>query len=230
MDTIETLVAFANTSGGIVLIGVTDSREIKGVSIQTETIPLWTNEIKTKTLPAIIPTIEKHIYKNKTIISIGVQEFPVKPIAFRGRYFKRVNNANHQLTPIEITDMSLQSLQLSWDSYMAQNITLKDLDKEKVIAFSSKVNSTGRFNLSGYPEEDLKKLRLINDVNVSNAALLLFAKDEIIYNIHLGRFKTPSVILDDKILRVSLFDAVEETMKYIISHIKFAFEITGATT
>jgi len=37
-DTIETLVAFANAKGGVVLIGVSDSKEIKGVDISAESI------------------------------------------------------------------------------------------------------------------------------------------------------------------------------------------------
>ncbi len=35
------------------------------------------------------------------------------------------------------------------------------------------------------------------------------------------------MIIDDKMVRATLFDAVEETMRIIISHLKVAFEITG---
>jgi len=35
------------------------------------------------------------------------------------------------------------------------------------------------------------------------------------------------MILDDKMLRLPLYEAVEETMFYILSHIKVAFEFTG---
>jgi ATP-dependent DNA helicase RecG len=58
----------------------------------------------------------------------------------------------------------------------------------------------------------------------------LFAANNTEYNIHLGRFKTPSLIIDDKMLNSTLFEAVEETMNYIIGQIKVAFEITGKTT
>jgi ATP-dependent DNA helicase RecG len=124
----------------------------------------------------------------------------------------------------------MQSLQLSWDSYPAQGASIKDIDLKKVRSFIKKVNEKARFNLSGVPEDDLKKLRLTRDGKISNAALLLFAKEDIIYNVHLGRFKTPSMIIDDRMLRLPLFEAVEETMKYIVSQIKFAFEIKGIPT
>ncbi len=47
---------------------------------------------------------------------------------------------------------------------------------------------------------------------------------------HIGRFKTQSHIIDDKMVRGSLFEAVDNTMTFIISHLKVAFEITGKTS
>ena len=230
-EVIETLSAFANTKGGKVLVGVANSGlPVKNFKIGEESIQQWLNEVKNKTQPSIIPNVEVINYKNNKVVEFSIQEFPVKPIAFRGRYFKRVKNSNHQLSPIEISDMNMQTLQVSWDSYPAQNTSMKDIDLKKVHEFINKVNEKGRFYLSGKHEADLNKLKLIRNGKISNAALLLFAKEEIIYNVHLGRFKTPSMIIDDRMLRLPLFEVVEETMKYIISQIKFAFEIKGMPT
>ncbi|MDL2297064.1 winged helix-turn-helix transcriptional regulator [Bacteroidales bacterium OttesenSCG-928-B11] len=104
------------------------------------------------------------------------------------------------------------------------------MDLDKVQRFIDKVNKVGRFNLQGSPIECLKKLKYISDKKVTHAAVLLFAKEGSVYNVHLGRFKTPSMIIDDKMLRLTLFEAVEETQKYLISQMKVAFEITGVTT
>ena len=227
---IETLVAFANTSGGVVYVGVGDDGEVAGIDTGKETIQKWLNDIKLKTQPSIIPTISQHTLDDKTYLKIQVQEFPIKPVSYRGRYYKRISNSNHQLTPSEISELTMQTLQVSWDSYPDINANMEDIDWDKVRNFISKVNKTGRFQLTDNLEDSLKKLKLINNVTVSNAALLLFAKEEITYNVHVGRFKTPSLIIDDRVLRLSLFEAVEETMKYLVSHIKFAFEITGKTT
>lgn len=118
----------------------------------------------------------------------------------------------------------------SWDSCLAHSKTLDDLDFKKVERFLDKVNSVGRFALAGSMLESLEKLSLVKGQLVTNAAWLLFDKGSTGYNVHLGRFKTPSYIIDDRMYNGTLFDMVEEIMRYLISQIKVAFEIKGMPT
>lgn len=91
------------------------------------------------------------------------------------------------------------------------------------------MNESGRFRLTGTPLECLTKLNLVINKKPTNAAIILFSIKDLLYNVHVGRFKTPAYIIDDKMIRGTLFDVVEDTMRYIISHLKVAFEFTGAT-
>ena len=93
-EVIETIVAFANTSGGSVFMGISNTGKLLGASIEKETLQQWINEIKNKTSPVQIPEITEHELDGQTICQIRVSEYPVKPVAFRGRYFKRVRNSN----------------------------------------------------------------------------------------------------------------------------------------
>ena len=230
-DVIETLTAFANTKGGKVLVGVSDNgAPVKGFTIGKESIQQWLNEVKTKTQPSIIPNIDVVEYKNSTVIEFSVHEFPVKPIAFRGRYFKRVENSNHPLSVSEISDVYLQSMQYSWDSYPYPGATINDVNLEKVRVFIANVNSKGRFQLPIEPVPAMTKLNLIKNETPTNAAMILFSKKNLLYNVHIGRFKTPSIIIADKMINGNLYDVVEESMQTIVGHLKFAFEITGQTT
>ena len=229
--TIETLTAFANTKGGFVFIGISDNKKIVGVDLAPESIQQWVNEIKSKTDPSLLVDVTSDEIDGKTIVRLSVQEQAIKPVACQGRFYKRIRNSNHLMSALEISNLSLQSLQISWDSFPANNQTIEDLDIEKIDKFISRVNTKGRLSLIGKDRmENLTKLRLLRDGRPTNAAYLLFGKENIGYNVHLGRFKTPSLIIDDRMLNCNLFDAVEETMKYLIGQIKVAYEITGRTT
>lgn len=109
IQVIETLVAFANTKGGKVLAGVSDDGHVPGVSTNTESVQSWVNEIKIKTTPALIPEVEIVKIENKQAVVFTVQEYPIKPVSLRGKYYKRVANSNHILNTTEVVNMHLQT-------------------------------------------------------------------------------------------------------------------------
>lgn len=108
-EAIETAAAFANTKGGIILIGVKDNGQIVGITIGKETLIDWRNQISQSTEPSIYPEIDEIEIRSKTIVRIIIKEYPLKPISVRGRCFRRVQNSNYQMTPSEITETHLQS-------------------------------------------------------------------------------------------------------------------------
>jgi len=117
-EVIETLCAFANHKGGTVLIGVENSGRVVGILCGTETVQSWVNQIKHNTIPSLIPDVEMATTDGRQVAVIRIGEFPVKPVACRDRYFKRAANSNHRLSVAEISNLHLQSLQLSWDSHL----------------------------------------------------------------------------------------------------------------
>ena len=85
---IETLTAFANTKGGKVIVGVDNSgRPVKGFMVGEKTVQKWVNEVKNKTQPSIIPDIEIIKRDDQEVVEISIKEFPIKPVAFKGRYY-----------------------------------------------------------------------------------------------------------------------------------------------
>lgn len=227
---VETLVAFANSKGGIVYVGVNDAGQVKGVELATESIQQWINEIKSKTEPSLIPNVELLEVENKKVVAFSVHEHPIKPISIHGRCYKRVNNSNQLLSVSEISDLYMQSMQYSWDAYPYNGADINSLNFNKVEQFISKVNSVKRFSLPNNPMDALEKLKMIQKGIPTNAAMILFSKENLFYNVHIGRFKTPSTIIADKMISGNLYDVLEESMQTIIGHLKFAFEITGKTT
>ena len=226
--TVESLVAFANAQGGTVLVGVTDKGTVCGVTLGKETLNEWLGQIKSATSPAIIPDMEAFTGLGKTVVIIHVGEFPVKPVNTRGRYFKRVASSNHQLSSSEIADLYMQSLQLSWDAYQAGKHTLDELSMPKIKRFINQVNDNGRFTLDSSDFAALEKLNYIVNGHPTWAAMLLFAKEPIRHHVHIGRFKTPDMIIDDRQFTDTLFEVVEQSMKFIISYISVAFSFDGS--
>ncbi|PHS41732.1 MAG: ATP-dependent DNA helicase [Sulfurovum sp.] len=177
-EVIISIVAFANTKGGKVFVGLDDDANVIGMPIESETIQNYINQIKSSTEPSLIVDVQIEKTEGKSVLILSIDEFPVKPVGYKGKYFKRVNDSE-------------------------------------------------RFVLSDNIDDSLAKLNLLKENKPTHAAMLLFAKEQNIYNIHVGRFKTASTIIDDKMIRETLYEAVEKTMRYIISWMKVAFEFTG---
>ena len=119
---IETLTAFSNSKGGQVLIGVDNSGMLKGVSITEETVQKWINEIKQNTKPQVIPNVDIYKTENKTIVVLTVIEYPIKPVSYKDKYYKRVLNSNHKMSLTEVANEHLRTINGSWDYYPTQII------------------------------------------------------------------------------------------------------------
>jgi ATP-dependent DNA helicase RecG len=112
---IESAVAFANSYGGYIFIGIKDNGSINGVEITSETLKNWINQIKTNTQPNILVDMQDFEIDAKTIVAIEVKEYPIKPIAFKNRYYKRIKNSNHLMSLDEIANEHLKSINSSWN-------------------------------------------------------------------------------------------------------------------
>lgn len=223
-EVIISLVAFANSKGGKVILGLDDSGKIKGLSIEKETLQNYLNEIKQTTYPQLFPNVEVEKVRGKSIIVFDIKEFPVQPVAYKNRYYKRVKNSNHILTLDEIVNLQQQSLNISYDSYPV-NKPLSSLNIGLVEEFLEKTNSKGRINLGDDIVTNLTKLRLIKEGKPTLASVLLFGDHD--YAIHIGRFKSADVIIDDLLLKQPLMEALQEAAIFIKKHINLAFEFDG---
>jgi len=140
-----------------------------------------------------------------------------------------VASANHAQALNEISDLYVQSLRLSWDAYEARGYTTDQLSVVKIQCFLRLVNHHGRFAVDGTaPHAALQKLHYLKNGQPTWAALRLFAEEPIRHNVHIGRFKTPDMVIDDRQFTDTLFEVVEQSMKFIVSYISVAFEFDGS--
>ena len=227
-DVIETLVAFSNTKGGTVYVGISDSSEVKGLTIGKETIQNWINEIKNKTTPQIIPDVEIIIIDNKTVITLSVTEYPIKPVSIRSRYYKRITNANHLMSIDEIANEHIRTLNTSWDYYFDNQHSLDCISIDKVSQFIKLVEKHSQ-NVIGISEiEFLNKLEIIRNGKLTYGGYLLFASNYCtISDVQVGRFKSDITIIDSISFNSDIFSEVEDIIAFIKKHLMIEYIITG---
>ena len=174
-EVIVSLVAFANAKGGQVYIGVNDNGEVIGIGLGQETIAKWINEIKQKTAPSIIPDVEITEKDGKPLVVFSVQEYPVKPVSVKGRYYCRRQNSNHLLSVDEISNMHLQTRNSSWDFYPDPKHTIADIDLDLVQHLIDRMNRRG-MNIYDSPEVYLRKKNFVMKMVVLPLVVICFLR------------------------------------------------------
>jgi len=231
--TVETAVAFTNTKGGHIFIGVSDQGAKKGAQIGKETLSSWANQISQGTQPRIIPEVESSEIEGKAIAVIQIKEFPIKPVSTKGRCYRRVGNSNRLMTPQDIAEMHMHSTGASWDKTPAPDATMSDIDPEKIKRYIRRSKDAGRRDVGDdeKPSEILKKLDLIREGKLTWAALFLFRKDTKYLRsqglIHCGRFKEETIVIDDRMIEDTIVEQIDEAMDFIRKNINVRFVITG---
>ena len=228
-DVIETLVAFANTKGGKIFVGVDDKgKPVKSFIIGNESIQNWINEVKTKTQPQVIPDCEIIDYYGSKIVEFSVPEYPIKPVSTRGKCFKRVSNSNHLLSVGEIANEHLKTINSSWDMYPDPIHSLDDIAFDKVNKSMEMLKSNG-VTINESTLSFLSKYDLLRDGRPTNAAYLMFKNtDSGSTTIELGRFQDLITIKDTARTKSDILTQVDEVLNYVKKHINLEVIITGS--
>lgn len=232
-DALETIGAFSNAQGGMLLIGVQDSGKVVGFPIGKKTIEDLSNRIQEATEPRIQPSVLVYEFDGKSVVAIQVSKVIRGPVSIRGRYFKRTGKTNQRISHEEIMQRIVQSSGLSWDAVIEKSATIEDLDTKKIGTFIEAVRKSKRRPL---PEkiskiDALRKMEFVEGNHPTRAALLLFGKnvDHFFPSafLKIGRFRSPIHIVDDFEIHDSLFEQVQETMNWFRQRLETAFIITG---
>jgi len=224
----KTLCAFANTKGGVVLLGVDDDGNVMNVTFKKEMLRDLANSIMNKL--KIQPSIEKSTHQGKTLIKVEVEPSKI-PISYAGRYYKRVGTNNVEISSESLGKFFLEKSGLTWDALVA-GARIEEIDEKAVKKFVNLAHD----RLPYISEKDsirkiLENLDLVEDSKMTNAAILLFGKRPQKYffmaRVRVGRFKDAITIIDDKEMDGNLFNQVEETMKTLQGYLQVRYEFTG---
>jgi len=167
-DLAKEICAFANATGGKILLGVTDKGEIKGINI--------TNRLKSQIIDIarnFDPKLEISVEEIGNVLVVNVQEGKNKPYSVNGKFFMRYGPNSQQLGRDEIRELFNKEGLIKFDVKPNPIFQIdKDLSQKAYDNFLrlSKIS----------PILDKKKLlqnqSLLEDGQMKNAGVMLFCK------------------------------------------------------
>lgn len=103
---VETVVAFANSQGGIILLGVDDNRNIIGVSNTSNTRKAVDGLVRHRCDPIPRYSIDVKTIENKSVVLVSIFEGESKPYLVRGKG-PYIRVLSHDYTPLrhELDDL-----------------------------------------------------------------------------------------------------------------------------
>lgn len=227
----EEVCAFANASGGIVLIGVDDANTIKGISIDNAKRSAIQNSIN-EISPAIKCDFNIVEVDGKDIAVIEVPSGQNKPYVLSGAIYVRQGPNSQKLTTVEeMRDFFQQADKIYFDDAICKEANIEDdIAKETINTFrfeAGLVNTTSN-------EQLFANLKLVtNDGHVKNGAVLFFGNNP-------ERFFEKAVIrcvafegidkryiVDDKVMTGTLYQQYQKSMIWLKSKLNVRYDIEG---
>ena len=223
---LRTVVAFANTSGGTILVGIEDrSRHIRGVTEPLALEEHAVNLISDSIRPRLMPDLEIVSYRNKQLLAVRVYPSSTRPhyIARTGPdagTYVRVGSTNRRADAQLIAEMQRFARGESFDERPMPALDSEALDFRVASELFSPVRKLTRTNI-----DTLRLLTTHQGRSVPTVGgLLLFGQDRLDHFpdawIQAGRFAgtDKAVIIDQAEFKMSLIQAIEEAIAFVEKH------------
>lgn len=216
---LEWICGFANAQGGKIYIGCNDDGEVIGVTNAKKLMEDIPNKIRDAM--GIIVDVNLLEKNGLEYIEINVPSYPVG-ISCKGVYYYRSGSTKQILSGPALETFLLRRRGVSWDNMPFPSFQMKDVDDGEVERFRKLAAKRGRIapELLGEPKEVLmQKLHLVNNGYLTNAAMLLFAKDPQDFQqgayIKIGYFETDADLLYQDEIHGSLLEQVDKAIEVI---------------
>ncbi len=216
--------AFANASGGVILLGVTDKGEIVGVADH--------NKLKSQ-VQAIArsaePPIKVEIASIDSVLCVTMPVQDNKPYSFGGKFFMREGANSQQLSREEIREFFYAEGLVYFDETPCPAFSLEDdLDEDRWALFCRRAKIPD--NMA--PAVALRNLHLIGtDGHITQAGAWLLARDirkfrvsgDVACALFMGADKVR--ILDRRDFHGDVYSMIDEVVAWILSKINVEYII-----
>lgn len=244
---VKTVIAFANTQGGTLIIGVADkTRVIVGVDDaelfkQMDSIA---NAVADSCEPQIVPEIEPHTVNGKTVIAVTVAPGPHRPYYLKAKgkekgVFIRAAGTTRPASPEKIKELEMEGARISWDELVCVGYSVTEAAVKKLCRDMNRYRKEMRTRglLPGKPPavtrtnlEDWKLLKKNGaGYSASNAFVLLTSKHFPFSKTQCAVFKgiERTVFLDKREFSGPLYQQIEEAVNFVLRNIRLGAVIRG---
>jgi len=131
------MVAFANSSGGVILLGVTDRGELRGVG-EARHIEEWIMNIaRTSVIPALTVNCETLVVDEVEVCAVTIPKGNDKPYQTGDKYLIRVGSTNRVASQSELMRLFQVSGVFHYDVVPVAGASMNDLNMAALDAFFS---------------------------------------------------------------------------------------------
>lgn len=244
---IKSVIAFANTAGGKIVIGVDDeTHEIVGVD-KNEVFKIMdgiTNTISDMCYPQIFPNIEVDTIDGKSVIAIEIypgasRPYYIKSLGKEAGTYIRVSGTSRPADEAILKDLELQGSRQSFDEMVCIG---QKYDAEKAEELCAAIK---RYMVEAVKtkseKEKVKDVTVQNLINwgiiknvdgtlvPTNAFVLLTDNTFPFAKIQCALFKGTErvVFIDKRDFNGPLYEQIEEAYEFVLKHINLGAEIRG---
>ncbi len=234
----KVICSFANTSGGVLTIGVDDGGKVVGLSKEhLDVLQKRVSESNKAVSPTPLISITDHSIDDKRVIAVEVKKaYDQGYHTYEGAIYVRVGSTTQRLDGATQLDYLRQKQILSFDETLTEHATIEDIDAKKIATYLEM-----RGNNDYLQDHTVKEFLLTNNLaraedsefHIKNSALLLFGKEPIKFipqaEIKLVQFagSDPVDILDYKLLKEDLVNAIQNSIQFIRAKMSKSVQITG---
>lgn len=239
---VKTLIAFANTSGGKLIIGVEDSsRKVVGVHQEDvfKIMDAVADAVTNMVYPQLVPDISFQSIGDKTVVVIEIYPGNNRPYFIKGAgindgTYIRVAGTTRLADEFTLQELILQGRRLFYDEQQDLSIEYSDKVAQKlckdIMSYRAKNNLTPN---NAVTVENLLNWKLLieRDGNIypTNAFNLLTKNNFRFAKIQCAVFKGNDrvVFIDKRVYEGSLYEQIEEAFNFVLRNIHLGAKIEG---
>ena len=234
---VKTLIAFANSAGGKLIVGVRDEDgEIVGVANASQVADAIANALSDLCEPLLAPRIRIEQFEGREIVIAEVQPGPSVPYHLKGKDVDKGTYVRVGATTRMADETALKELLLrgSSQSYDEQVCPEEPFLEEEAQLLCEEINrrraDDGRRKATIRNLENWGLVKLIDGKRVPTRALILLTNNSYRFaRIQCAQFKGSDrvVFLDRREYGGPLYEQVDEAVQFVLRNIRLGAEIKG---